>query len=109
MPIQLTTAISGGDFESGSLTHAKINFFAISVQNQVINFRVQLGRIVEDQFQAAQLLHSGTVRDFEITGEDYSTIVAATASAQGAILYDEFAAALYQWLLDNSHFVGSIV
>lgn len=110
MPIQLTTAISGGDFEPGMLTHAKIMQFTMSPNVQKISLRVHLGGLVAGVFQSAAFPHVGTtVRDHEIEGQEYNTIIAATASAQGANLYDEVSSALYQWLLDKGHFVGTIV
>lgn len=106
MPIQLTTAISVGDLEAGSLTHVKITRFAVDVQNGEIDLIVTFGRIVESAF-----VPTGVKRpdQFCIRGADYTSIVAATASAQGAILYDEVATNLYQWLIDNNHFAGTIV
>jgi len=110
MPIQLTTAISGGDFEPLPLTHAKIVFFATNLIDSLIEIRVMLGAVANGNFVPAEIQNFGTtVKAFTISGSDYSTLLASTASAQGAILYDEVAAALYQWLLTNNHFAGSVV
>jgi len=110
MPIQLTTAISGGDFEPSPLTHAKIVFFATNLIDSLIEIRVMLGSVANGNFIPAQIQNFGTtVKAFTISGSDYTTLIATTASAQGVILYDEVAEKLYQWLLTNNHFAGTIV
>jgi hypothetical protein len=110
MPIQLTTPVSGGDFEPAALTHAKIVSFTLTVELKKILLRAQLGSMANSVFQPAAYLTVGaTVRDFEVAGEEYDTMVATEASAEGAVLYDEVSIALYQWLIDKGHFAGTIV
>ena len=107
MPVSLTTPKNTGDLDPSSAVYAeaKIVFQSIDVEVKAINVKVQYGNTVSGVWE------KGILKDewFVIKGADYDTVVASSSSAAGEIYYEKVAAVLYQWLIDNGHFVGTIV
>lgn len=108
MPIQLTSSYDTGSLD-GALTHVKVVEWHNVPDSDFINLTVQHGKIVEGNFVRGIPVEGQTVKHFTISGSDYSTMVASTSAAAGEVYYDKVAGLLYQWLLDNSHYAGTIV
>jgi hypothetical protein len=104
MPIQLTTAFNPGDLDTVTYTQVKITKVYLSLDSKSFEIRCQYGNTVETAWV------KGVVddRNFNISGTDYDTLIAATPEAEETT-YDAAARELYQWLLDNDKFVGTIV
>ena len=108
--LQLTTPYSVGDVDpNGPYTHVKILRFSADLENQHIHFTAQMGTVSGDDFVKGIRSKKYTLRDFNIEGEDYETIISKTTSAQGILIYDEVARELYQWLITKEHYIGTNV
>lgn len=108
MPIQLTTPMSMGDIDD-DYTHVKIIKFEVNLAAQVIEFRTAHGFIDAGDFVLGQNVGQTTRKRFELNGPDFASIITKQTSAAGVLIYDEVARELYQWLIDNGHFAGTIV
>ena len=110
MPIQLTTPYAVGDMDVGSpYSQVKILQLNMNVEGGLIDLVVQHGNTVASVWVPSVAIEDKTVRRFRITGTDYDTLVASQSAAVGEVYYDKVAEKLYQWLLDNDHYVGTIV
>lgn len=111
MPILLSTPADPGDNDAGNTyPRAKIIHFNVNLNSNTIDFAVAYGDVVEDVWTRGNGLR---VKNFSITGEEYATMMAESAQqSDGDSEYEIYAAAkrvLYQWLIDNDHFAGTIV
>lgn len=109
MPIQLTSAFDPGDAGSGTLTHVRISDFRVNLDFKQIRLAVKHGTYVESIWTQGIAIRNVTQKDFSIQGDDYTTIITKLTSAADVSIYDEVARELYQWLLDNEHYAGTIV
>ena len=109
MPIQLTTPLDTGALDAADYTHAKIVSFKIDIAQAQIELEVHHGTVAQAVFTSGKMLYGVTLKKFVITGEDYAALLAEVTSGTGVLIYDEISNALYQWLLDESHYVGTIV
>ncbi len=108
--IQLTTPFSLGDVDSTPLTHVRIVSFNIDLDAKMIYFRAMRGSLESSEFvKAAYVVRNGTSLEYRVAGDDYDALCAKLTSATDVSIYDEVARELYQWLIDNGHFQGTIV
>jgi hypothetical protein len=108
MPIQLTASYNSGDI-NGSLTHVKIAEMKIVPDAKRIEAVARMGKIVGGVFQYGVAIENVTTKHFTIEGADYDTMIAETSAAADEVYYDEEARLLYEWLIANNHFAGTIV
>ena len=109
MPIQLTTSITTGDIDpNGPYTQVKIVRFMLDSVQKVVELQCQYGN-TDGEWVPGVNAGATSIKYFYITGEDYTTIVATESAAAEEIYYDKVAETLYQWLIDNEHYVGTIV
>lgn len=110
MPIQLTSSYSVGAADSNSpYQQAKIMQFTLYPAGKQIDLAVQLGNTTSGVWTSGVGLEGKTVKRFTIIGADYDTMATSASAAAGEVYYDKVAAKLYQWLIDNGHFAGTIV
>ena len=123
MPLLLQTPINVGALDSSNYTHIKIARLLVQPTKSQLSFEVEYGYLSNGDWVSGKFQLS-SVRSFmisdspEITIPGGTTILASTAysdmmdelpdSAQEKI-YDGASRVLYQWLLDNDHFDGTIV
>ena len=110
MPILLDSAFAVGDADptNSPYQETKIVQFGLFSSDQRIDLVTQMGNTVADVWKPGIPMEGKTVHRFSIDGADYDTLVAKTSDAAGEIFYDKCAEHLYQWLLDNDHFEGTI-
>lgn len=118
MPLQLTTAKAAVDDANAAVeyTQVKIVGFTILPNDKQIQVTVEYGNTVSDVWQWAmpygQRLSRMTYVLANIEGgvQHYDDIVVAAAStAAGQSAYALAKQSLYQWLIDEGHFAGTIV
>jgi hypothetical protein len=119
MPLQLAIPVSTGDLSANDLTHVKVERFRIDIENKRLEFAVNFGFYNEGIWSPGEYQPSVRrmfiVRDAAPEGgeggsTDFTDLVAAsTPLTLEEKLYDGVARTLYQWLIDNGHFDGSIV
>jgi hypothetical protein len=110
MPIQLTSSYSVGAVDPNSpYQQVKVLQFTLHPAGRLIELSVQLGNTVDGSWAAGMAIEDKTVKRFRIIGADYDTLVASASAAAGEVYYDKVAQKLYQWLIDNGHFAGTIV
>lgn len=111
MSIQLTTPLSVGDLDGNSpYQEAKIIDFKLFSADKRMELVVQLGNTIAGKWTPPVLsMGTITVKRFEISDTDYDTLVATQSLAVGEVYYQKVSEALYQWLLDNGHYVGTII
>ena len=109
MPIQLTTPFDTGAIDSGSYGQVKIIAMNIDLIERKIDLRVQHGNTVNDEWVSGIIVRDITSKDFTIRDTDYTTIIATESEAAEELYYDKVADTLYQWLIDNAHYIGTIV
>jgi len=110
MPIVLTTPADPGDNDPGkTYSRAKIVRFLINLNSNYIDFVVQYGDVVDDNWKPGKGMKH---KDFRIAGDEYNTMMTESAlQTDGASEYEIYTAAkrvLYQWLIDNGHAAGTI-
>jgi len=109
--ILLTTPVDPGAHDPGkTYTHIKIAHLDIYLESRNLNFACNGGYLVGGEYQWGAMEVMETNKTFGIHEADFDNIVANTlTTAAGVRVYDEVANALYQWLLDNGHFAGTLV
>lgn len=116
MPIQLTTAFNPGDLDPGKqYTHLAIRHLEHSLDNQTIRLICKYGVLEEGSFVAGAMSPTKThlIQDeptADPPGTDYTDLV-ATQVVSGDVddlVYDVNAKHLYQYLLDNGEYAGTI-
>lgn len=109
MPILLTTPFNGGDSEVGPLTHVMIQEVHISLMGAHIGLIVHRGTYDGSAFTKAQhMAQDVTMFTPVINGQDFEDLVQLMGDSSKTV-YDSVAEGLYQWLLDNGLFSGTIV
>jgi hypothetical protein len=106
MPIQLTTAKSVGDLDTNDYTHVKVTLYRHDLQNNQIHLTVQHGYMDGGSFVVGERAESQVV---VIEGADYGTLMASLPTDGNEKLYDGVARILYQYMIDQAIFVGTIV
>lgn len=106
MPILLTTPYDPGDNNPG-VTYPRAKITGFSHSNGVIGFGVTYGDLVDGVPGTWERGTGSPAKSFTIEGADYSAMVAEVATA-GEKIYDEVARVLYEWLISEGHFAGSI-
>lgn len=108
MPIQLTTALDMGAVDD-DYTHVKIMEFTHDALESAILLTVQHGTLSGQTFVRGKKIPNTTQKTFKVTGQDYTDLVAELPANTTETLYAQVAKALYQWLIDNGHYAGTIV
>lgn len=106
MPLQLSTPISVGDLNSHGLTHMRIQRFLLDLAQGNLIFTVWHGYMDGENFVPSPLKNP---ESYTIDGEAFVEMIGGTMGHDGVLVYDDAAAALYQWMIDNGHAVGTIV
>jgi hypothetical protein len=109
MPLSLTTPLNVGAFDTTNYTHVKILRFVHDSANSAIHIVAYHGTLSGGVFTPGKEMDGVTLKRFEVIGAGYTTLVGKLTSASGVAIYNEVARELYQWLLDNNHYVGTIV
>lgn len=107
MLLKLEKPYSMGDVDD-DYTHAKITSVNWQLVKASIRFTVMLGLFEEDKFVVGQGIKGLTRKVFDLERDDYADFVAKYKSAGNAPAADEFLKALYQWVNENGHFVGTV-
>ena len=109
MPLELTTALDMGAIDA-DYTHVKILNFLLHSEGEFIEMVVAHGTVDGGgAFTVGKRVAGVTPSHFRIEGADYATIVSAVTSDTGVPIYNEVARELYQWLIDEGHYIGTIV
>jgi len=109
MTIELTTAFNLGDIADGQYTHVKIISFTVDLMKEALVIDTLFGTEVDGVFTAGIEVPRATRKRFMIKGNDYAELIGAVTSEADAPIYNEVAAQLYGWLVDNGHFAGEVV
>lgn len=110
MPLALTTPYDPGDGEAGTYAHVKLKNLVLNISQGQGHFDVIYGNEVSGVFTegAVQPFATKPMTHF-IAGADMLTIISVPAASTSETVEDHVARALYQWLIDEGHFVGTIV
>ena len=129
MPIQLTTPKSVGDLDpgapSGQYNQAKIVAQTLKTEEKQIMITVQVGNTVDGSWrkgvmpqQTYTIMNGADHEDPEHPGDpnyiipgvpDYDNLVSELPANTTDPIYDHAAKALYQYLIDQGLYVGTIV
>jgi len=110
MPIQLTTPIQTGAIDpNGPYEQVKIIIFSLNTVVPNIEILCQYGNTVESVWVPGVRVGDVADQAFRIEGDDYDVMTAVKSVAADEVYYDETKELLYQWLLDNDHYIGTIV
>lgn len=123
MPIQLTSAFDAGDWDAGkTYGQARIVFFSLDNLSERISLTVQLGNTVSGKWETGRLPLKEFViedkpHDLDENGDpipntddpQYTTLVDKLCPDTSTRIYDASATEMYQWLLDQGHYAGTIV
>ena len=108
MPIQLTTSYDSGDID-GELTHVKIPEMKFMPDAKRIELVTRMGKMVGGVFQYGVAVENATTKHFIVEDADYDTMIAEMSAGASEVYYDEVARLLYEWLIANNHFAGTVV
>jgi len=126
MPLQLTTPKSTGDLDLSALNNAygeiKIIKQDIDVTNKVISLSIEYGNTVNDIWiqgilppQEFKIRNMPAQYDLleppnEIVPAiaHYDILISQLPTDANISIYNNVAVALYQWLIDNGYFSGTI-
>ena len=122
MPLQLTTAIDVGDLDSHDYTHVMITDFYLDTRHRAIQVATAEGYLVDGtfvrgeksrdkRFEIMDIPERGVEGEPGHTAADpqYSDMAGETYGHNSKLLYDDVATALYQWMVDQGHYAGTIV
>lgn len=106
MPLTLTTPVSTGDLDPAAASYAKIKVteFSADLWRGLMVFHVSYGNVVDDVWVGS---HFGR-REFKISGQEFLDLITTHATLDDELTYDAVARGLYQWLIDNGHYAGTI-
>ena len=110
MPIQLTSPLSVGTIDVNS-PYQQVKILQINLLSAVkrIELTVQHGNTINGTWTPGRAIEGTTVQRFKILDSEYDTLIAAKSAGADEVYYDKVGALLYQWLLDEEHYVGTIV
>lgn len=104
MPIQLTTVFAVGDFDTDDYQHVRVVSFTLhSVQN-FIEVECQYGNTVNGVWVGG----TKAPEVHKIEGADYAAMVAKLPQG-GETIYQAAGREIYQWLIDQGKYVGTLV
>ncbi len=114
MPIALTTSVAVGDLDSSAYQQVKIAKLTIDPVAKYIQLDCEYGNTNASVWEPG--IHAGaaakkqvTIQNIEGGTQHYDVLIASTSAAADEVYYDKVAAKLYQWLIDNGHFAGTVV
>lgn len=114
MALSLTTPLSVGDLDSGTTyAEVKIVMFMLCSADETIRIECEYGNTVSGSWVPGIRAGNAANQSFIIQDIDggtshYTDMIANTSAAASENYYDEVATLLYQWLIDESHFAGTI-
>lgn len=108
MPLQLTTPLDMGAVDD-DYTHVKIMQFGHDSLEGSIEMTLLHGTMSGNDFVRGKKIPNTTQKTFRVTGQDYIDLVSELPANTTETLYDQVAEKLYQWLIDNGHYAGTIV
>jgi len=103
MPITLTTSISTGDIDTSNYDTVKITTVNIDVLTSRLGFGTKKGYMDSGNFVPGKI----DAEWFDVPDDDLTAMKAVEATTDET-WWDHNARVLYQWLLDEGHYVGSI-
>jgi len=106
MPIQLTAAFDPGDVDPG-VTYPRVIIKSFLCQPLTQEIAV----VCEYGSGSSSSWTPGVVptQEFLVSGSDYTTMIAELPDSGLEAIYDGAARVIYQWLIDEGHFAGTIV
>jgi hypothetical protein len=109
MALLLTTPLTVGGIDASDYTHVRIASFMLdSVENRIY-LSIRFGYKNGSAWVSGVNIPNITVKDFEISGADYVAMVANTVGSDASKkIYRQASDKLYQWLIDNNHFIGTV-
>lgn len=123
MPFLLTTAISPGDLEDFNYDRIKIVNFGLKTELKRVTFTIEYGTVQDNMWTTGRFQPAGFPKEYMIhdinnqvdgSGEalpdstDFTDMMTSLPSDAEELLYDGVSRILYQWLIDNDHFDGTI-
>lgn len=106
MPLQLTTEKTVGDLDTNTYTHAKITLYRHDLQTNQIHITVEEGWIDTGEFIPGKF---SDPKVYLIEGAEFAAIAPSLPTSGTELLYDGVARVLYQHLIDNEGYAGTIV
>ena len=113
MPILLTTPVQTGVLDpNGPYLQVKIIQFTLDSIFKRIDLVCQYGNTDGEWvpgIRAGDVADKGFRIEDKDGGTDYTDMITAISAAADEVYYDKVKAILYQWLIDNSYYAGTIV
>jgi len=104
MPLSLTTPISAGDLDPGVASYAQVRVTGFEYRRRLLRFRTEVGNTVD----AAWVRGKGR-RTFTVDGAAFDTLVSTHSTLADELTYDAVERGLYEWLISEGHYAGTIV
>lgn len=110
MPLQLTTPFDSGNFDTVDYEYVKIVEFTLNTSKKFIKIVCEYGNIVDDVWTHSDMSPT-QIHIIADTLEDshFSDLVSTTPPDTTSSIYDHAATKLYQWLIDQDVYSGTIV
>lgn len=113
MPIQLTTAADSGEMGGGATyTHVKIMGWSHEPLQKLIKIGVQFGTMSGEEFipgPSFMIKSIMIINDPGVPHTKYDDLVDGHTTNDGEKTYAAVKRGLYQWMIDESIFAGTIV
>jgi hypothetical protein len=107
--IQLNTAISVGDADEYSYSHVKIQKLTFDTLEKRATLKVMAGHILDSEFTPGIIIRGTTQQTVRIEGDDFLALAGAKTTAADVLIYDELSDALYNYLLTEGLYSGTVV
>lgn len=106
MPILLTTAYNPGDADPGkTYPRVKIISFSLVPDDKYLDMQLEYGDVSEGNWVPGVAKRIGK----QITGAAFDSLAGGSLPLDAnELIYDGASRTLYQWLLDNNIFAGTI-
>jgi hypothetical protein len=112
MALLLQTAIDAGALSEFDYTHVKIMRVSVQPADKRLTFEVEFGAVQNGEWSSGRFQPMVTrlfcIQDAPPDAADFTDMMAELPTSGEEKIYDGVSRVLYQWLLDNDHFDGTI-
>jgi len=109
MPLTLTTPVSSGDLDPNASSYGKIKVIDFQARTvgprKSLRFYVQLGN---EDGEGNWIPGISRPKEFSLDSDAFAALAASHTANSGELTYDAVARGLYEWLISEGHYAGTI-
>ena len=110
MPIQLTSSVTIPGEVGNPYTHVRVKSLQVDIDGSALQFNVAYGKYNNSVWEwTTRLPPTPFILLDNDAGPAFTNFVSSHVTNTNELTYDAVARGIYEWLLDNNKYVGTLV